>query len=124
MTRHWDVYPKEEDSDYASVNPHNFCTIFNQEQLALSRRAFTEQQLAASLRASTLAEPVLRASVIMDSEQLRQDIRNSYALDPITPQVLQSIKDNSTSDNLHWTLKDNGLLLKHDRLYVPDANDL
>jgi hypothetical protein len=124
LTRRWDVYPKEGDSDYASVNPHNFHTIFNQEQLALSRRAFTEQQLAASLRASTLAEPVLRASVIMDNEQLRQDIRNSYALDPITTQALQSIKDNSTSDNLHWTLEDDGLLLKHDRLYVPDANDL
>ena len=24
LTRHWDIYPKEGDKDYARVNPHNF----------------------------------------------------------------------------------------------------
>jgi len=47
-TRCWDVYPKEGDKDYAQVNPHNFHPIF------------TSEQLASSLRASTLAFPVLR----------------------------------------------------------------
>jgi hypothetical protein len=53
LTRQWDVYP-EGDSDYASVNPQNF------------RPVFTNEQLASSLQASTLAEPVIRAAVVMD----------------------------------------------------------
>jgi hypothetical protein len=36
LTRRWDIYPKEGDSDYASVNPHNFRPAFTQEQLSSS----------------------------------------------------------------------------------------
>jgi hypothetical protein len=36
LTRQWDVYPKEGDNNYASVNLHNFCPAFTQEQLSLS----------------------------------------------------------------------------------------
>ena len=36
LTRRWDVYPKEGDSDYSVVNPHNFQLVFMQEQLASS----------------------------------------------------------------------------------------
>ena len=39
LTRCWDVYPKEEDSDYANVNPQNLRPVFTQEQLASSLRA-------------------------------------------------------------------------------------
>ena len=62
LTRRWDVYPKEGDSTYARVNPQNF------------RPVFTNEQLTSSLRATFLEEPVLRASVIMDEEQLHKDI--------------------------------------------------
>jgi hypothetical protein len=56
LTRHWNVYPKEGDKDYTQVNPHNFCPIF------------TSEQLASSLRVSTLAFSVLHAAVLMDVE--------------------------------------------------------
>src|SRR5882724_6913716 len=36
LTRPWDVYLKEGSSDYASVNPQNFCPVFTSEQLASS----------------------------------------------------------------------------------------
>src|SRR5882672_6668058 len=36
LTRQWEVYLKEGNSDYASVNPRNFCLVFTSEQLALS----------------------------------------------------------------------------------------
>jgi hypothetical protein len=51
-----DVYHKEGSSDYASINPHNFKPIFAQEQLA------------SSLRATSLIHPSLRGAVIMDLE--------------------------------------------------------
>jgi hypothetical protein len=60
--RRWDVYPKEGDSDYAAVNPHNF------------RPVFTQEQLASSLCTSSLAEPILRTATIIDETQLCQDI--------------------------------------------------
>ena len=47
LTRRWDIYLKEGNSDYASVNPQNF------------RPVYTSEQLASSLRATTLAIPVL-----------------------------------------------------------------
>ena len=62
LTRCWDVYPKEGDSDYARVNPQNL------------RPVFTNEQLASSLRASSYAEPILRAINIMDIDQLHKDI--------------------------------------------------
>ena len=36
LTRQWDVYPKEGNSDYATVNPQNYRPVFTSEQLALS----------------------------------------------------------------------------------------
>ncbi|ESK81008.1 retrotransposon nucleocapsid protein [Moniliophthora roreri MCA 2997] len=47
LTRRWDVYPKEGDTGYASVNPQNIWLIF------------TEEQLISSLQATYLEEPVL-----------------------------------------------------------------
>ena len=54
LTRHWDVYPKKGDSDYAKINPQNLRPVFTQEQLALL------------LRATYYSEPVLRAVGLMD----------------------------------------------------------
>ena len=36
LTRHWDVYPKGENSDYATVNPSNLRPMFTQEQISAS----------------------------------------------------------------------------------------
>ena len=69
MTRRWDVYPKEGDSGYAKVNPQNF------------RPIFTNEQLTASLRATFLEGPVLRASIIMDVQSLHNSIRDSLQHD-------------------------------------------
>ncbi|KAJ3004040.1 hypothetical protein NUW54_g5000 [Trametes sanguinea] len=49
LTRCWDVYPKEGDSDYSIINPHNF------------RPVFTQKQLASSLCTTVLCYPVLQA---------------------------------------------------------------
>ncbi|EEB88861.1 hypothetical protein MPER_13116 [Moniliophthora perniciosa FA553] len=62
LTRHWDVYPKEGDTGYVSINPQNL------------RPVFTEDQLITSLRATYLEEPVLRASILMDLDQLHKNI--------------------------------------------------
>ena len=47
LTRQWDVYSKEGNSNYATVNPQNYPPVF------------TSEQLAASLRATSLVDPVL-----------------------------------------------------------------
>ena len=36
LTRCWDIYPKEGDKDYTCINPHNFHSVFMQEQLISS----------------------------------------------------------------------------------------
>ena len=69
LTRRWDVYPKEGDTHYGQLNPHNF------------RPVFTQEQLSASLRATFLEGPVLRASIIMDVEKLHEDIRTPQSED-------------------------------------------
>uniref|UniRef100_A0A0W0F2H4 Reverse transcriptase RNase H-like domain-containing protein n=1 Tax=Moniliophthora roreri TaxID=221103 RepID=A0A0W0F2H4_MONRR len=62
LTRCWDVYSKEGDTGYASVNPQNLQPIF------------TEEQLISSLWATYLEEPVLQASVLMDIKKLHSNI--------------------------------------------------
>ncbi|SJL05181.1 uncharacterized protein ARMOST_08549 [Armillaria ostoyae] len=65
LTRRWDVYPKEGDSQYAAVNPHNF------------RPVFTQEQLSTSLRTTFLEGPTLHASAIMDIDKLHSDIKQA-----------------------------------------------
>jgi len=79
LTRWWDVYLKEGSSNYASVNPQNFCPVF------------TSEQLASSLWATTLTIPVLWGSLIMDAEQLHTNIQTQLWEDPISNEHL-SIK--------------------------------
>jgi len=105
LTRRWDVYAKEGGNDYAKVNPHNFKPIFTQEQLS------------ASLRATSLISVAFRGSFIMDVEQLHADILGAYDSDPITSAIMPLPSDPK------WTVTD-GLLLLRNRIYVPDVADL
>ena len=106
LTRRWDIYPKEGDSGYARVNPQNFWPVFMQEQLS------------ASLRATYLEYPVLRAVTIMDIEKLHSDILSALPSDPIAQTHL---KDTSQPQ---WCVDDAGFLCLDDQIYVPDSDDL
>ena len=106
LTHRWDVYPKEGSSDYASINPQNLRPVFTNEQLALS------------LRASTLWVPALRGSLIMDTEKLPADIVSSLQSDPT---ALAHLSDQTDS---RWTTGPDGLLHQDDRIYVPDVGTL
>ncbi|KIJ25857.1 hypothetical protein M422DRAFT_273141 [Sphaerobolus stellatus SS14] len=106
LTCQWDIYLKEESSDYTSVNPQNLKPIFTREQLALS------------LRATGLILPVLCGSIIMDVEKLHQDSQDALPLDPIT----STHTDND--DSSHWKQGSNGILRLKDKIYVPDVSSL
>jgi hypothetical protein len=106
LTRHWDVYRKGGNSDFALANPSNL------------RPIFTQEQLSASLRGTALATPIIRNAIIMDIQQLHNDIHSSLTLDPL------SLTHLPTPTAPNWTLDDSGLLRHHDRIYIPDANDL
>ena len=71
LTRRWDVYPKEGNTGYATVNLYNFKPIFTQEQLA------------ASVRATVLLFPSLCAATVVDLDTLHQDILSALPSDPI-----------------------------------------
>jgi hypothetical protein len=105
LTRRWDVYPKGGNSDYATVNPNNF------------RPMFTQEQISVSLRATKLLEPVLRASVIMDQEQLNTDILSALPDDPLFQAHLKEPKP-------RWTVTPDGFFRHDDLIYIPDTNDL
>src|SRR3979490_1488252 len=93
LTRRWDVYLKEGASDYATVNPQNLRPIFSQHQLALS------------LRATNLAEPVLRATSLMDTERIITNICQNLASDPLAQKHLGS------TEGTKWQTNPDGLLL-------------
>jgi len=106
LTRHWDVYPKEGDRDYARVNPHNL------------RPMFTQEQLASSLRATILLAPAIRTAILVDVEQLHKDILAALPSDPV------ALSHKSDSSDSRWSMDSAGLLRLDDRIYVPDTNDL
>jgi len=105
LTRQWDIYPKEGDNSYASVNPHNF------------RPVFTHEQIIASLRATILTTLTLYAATLLDQNQLHSDI---LAILP---------SDSSISNHLFhpegcWSKDNTGFLRCDNRMYVPDDANL
>ena len=106
LTRHSDVYPKRGDRDYSLVNPQNL------------RPVFSSEQLAASLRASCLAGPVLRAATLIDLETLHADILEGLKDDSASQERIKELESGSAI--AHWSLSASGLLLHDNRVFVPD----
>ena len=104
LTRRWDVYPKGGDTGYTTVNPHNFKPIFTQEQLA------------ASIRATVLLFPSLRTATVVDLDTLHQNILLALPSDPITTKHI--------SVDGWWSTDPNSLLLLDNRIYVLSAGNL
>ena len=71
LTGQWNVYPKKGNTGYTTVNPHNFKPIFTQEQLA------------AFIRATVLLFPFLHTATVMDLDTLHQDILSALPGDLI-----------------------------------------
>ena len=105
LTCHWDIYPKEGNSNYATVNPNNCWPIFSQEQLWHS------------LCATELITLTLCAAVIMDQEQLNKDILLALPSDPIYVNFLKDPKP-------CWSVSSNGFLQHDNHIYIPDSDDL
>jgi hypothetical protein len=105
LTRRWDVYLKEGSSDAAILNPQNL------------RPVFTQEQLAASLRATYLVPVVLRGVVVMDVEKLHQDILAALPEDPVS---LERI----ATPHPRWTTDSDGFLRQDGKIYVPSSGDL
>ena len=99
LTRRWDVYPKEGNSDYATVNPSNL------------RPMFTQEQISTSLRATEMITPVLRATVIMDIEQLNYNILSTLPDDP-------QYKSHLAEPTPHWSVTPDGFLRHHDLILL------
>jgi len=104
LTRQWDVYPKRKNTGYATVNPHNFKPIFTQEQLA------------ASIRATVLLFPSLCTATVVDLNTLYQDILSALPSDPIATKHI--------STDGQWFMDPNSLLLLNNRIYGLSAGNL
>ena len=78
---------------------------------------FSKDQLSASLRATELLTPALRATVIMDQEQLNSDILSALPDDPLYKAHLADPRD-------CWSVTPDGFLRYDNLIYVPDTNDL
>src|SRR6266498_992653 len=106
LTHCWDVYLKEEGSNYATVNWQNLKPIFSQEQLA------------ASLHATKLYSNTVSGAYIIDINQLTEDIRSAYPHDPVSAAQLP------TPSTPKWSLSANDVLLLNNRIYIPDHDNL
>ena len=78
---------------------------------------FTQEQISTSLRATEMIKPVLRATIIMDIEQLNSDILSALPDDP-------QYKSHLAEPTPHWSITPDGFLCHHDLIYVPDTNDI
>ena len=109
LTRRPDVYPLGGDSDYASINPQNLRPVFGFEQLA------------ASLRASSLVEVVLDSAYVVDSNSLNSDILKALPKDLDSARLLMLASD---STHPRWSVNDLGFLHLDNRIYVPNIDNL
>ena len=78
---------------------------------------FTEEQISASLRATQLMEPILRATVIMDQEQLHSNILSALPDDPL-------FIAHQAEPQTRWSVTPDGFFRHDNLIYVPEANDL
>ena len=106
LTRCWDVYPKEGDKGFTCINPQNLHPVF------------TTEQLNASLRATHLQFPILRASTLMDIKQLHNNILFVLPSDPVAQIHL------SDTSHPRWSIDVTGLLHLDSCIFVPKADDL
>jgi len=87
------------------VNPHNFHPVF------------THEQIAASLWATILTTPTLRAAMILDQNQLYSNILATLPFDP-------SVSDHLLHLEGRWSKDGTGFLRLNNRMYVPDNANL
>jgi len=105
LTRQWDIYPKEEDNSYASVNLHNFHLVF------------THEQITASLQATILTTPTLCAATILDQNQLYSNILATLPFNSSISNHLLHLKG-------RWSKDNTGFLRLDNRIYVLDNANL
>jgi hypothetical protein len=108
LTIWWDIYPTEGDNMYAHINPQNLCLIFSEEHLKLS------------LCASSLTEPILWATIVMDEVQLWKDVWNALWSDLTATQQLDLVTAGNSEPR--WTQDSTGLLWNNGLIYVPDSD--
>ncbi len=102
LTRRWDIYPKEGDSQNAAVNPHNFHPVFTQEQLSAS----------------------LHASAIMDIDKLHSDIKQAQLSDSTASNGFRQAKSSTPTSSSRWSVDESDILRLDNRIYVSDSEDL
>ncbi len=112
LTRRWDVYPKEGDSQYAAVNPHNFWPVFTQEQLSTS------------LCATFPEGPTLCASAIMDIDKLHSDIKQAHLSDSVASKGFWQAKFSTLISPSWWSIDESDILCLDNCIYVPDSENL
>jgi len=105
LIRRWDVYPKEGDNGYASLNPHNFHPVF------------TYEQITASLQATILTTLTLCTATILDQNQLHSDILATLPSG-------SSISDHLLHLKGFWSKDNAGFLRLDNRMYVLDNANL
>ncbi len=112
LTRQWDIYPKEGDSQYTAVNPHNFCPVFTQEQFSMS------------LCATFLEGPTLCASAIMDIDKLHLDIKQAQPSDSAAAEGFWQAKASTSTCPSWWSVDESDIHCLDNHIYVPDSKDL
>ena len=100
MTCHYDVYAKRGDNSFAATNPHNFCPVF------------TDQQLVASLQATSLSTVCASASLLMDSASLHVAILSSLNSDVYMQDQFSDL-NSANSKPSPWTSDDHGFLMAY-----------
>jgi len=98
LTRQWDIYPKERNTSYTTVNPYNFKPIF------------TQKQLTALIQATVLLFSFFCTAIVVDLDILHQDILLALSSDPIA--IKHIFADGQ------WSTDSNGFLHLDNRIYV------
>ena len=109
LTRCWDVYPKGE-----------IRTTLALTQTTTGPYSLTSSSLHPYRQLTYLEAPMLRASILVDIEQLWSDILSSLPNNPVASPLLSS---ESLSDPC-WTISHEGFLLRDNHIFIPEADNL
>jgi len=101
LTRYWDVYDKERTTN--------------------SRPLFTQSQLDIDPSSNITTALTLQAASILDTRSLTTDIQTAVLADPT---LARRLEPGENTNEPHWSVGDDGILLPNERTFVPESNNL
>ena len=95
--------------------------MYNKERTTNSQLLFSQSQLDINLFSNIMTTLTLQAVSTLDARSLTTDIQTAVLADPT---LVRCLELGENTNELHWSMGDDGTLLHNEHTFVPESNNL